>query len=127
MSDEVRELNLEGAIFERRKFIRIKGSFVISYSDISSVQAKSDISQTKDVSLGGILFTTDRKFEVGTILRIKLKLPESPDYLKVKVKVVGSRERAKNILYETRVRFISIREEDKDSIAKLVEYNLRNR
>ena len=127
MSDEHRRLNPEGAIFERRRFVRIGGSFIVSYTDISTAQLKTDITQTKDISLGGILFTTDKKLKSGSVLRIKVRVPESPDYLNLKVSVVHSKERVKNMLYETRAKFIGISGKNRDAISRLMKYHFRKK
>ena len=54
-------------------------------------------------------------------------MPVSSDYMNVKVKVVDSKEIAKDLLYDTRAKFISLKEEDRDAIRKLVEYHLQGR
>ncbi len=115
----------ESYVFERRQFIRISGNFVVSYIDVTTKEAKSDITQTRNISAGGILFTTDKKFPAGAMLRVKLKLPDTPDYIDIKVRVVGSHQLVKGILYDTRVKFIRIREEDRAFIRKMVDYSLR--
>lgn len=118
-------LNRDNIIFERREFVRIDGTFVVSYCDIKSSDRKYDLSQTKNISLSGILFTTDRQFQPGAILRVGLRLPNSADYLYAKVKVIDSKERIKGVMYDTRAKFIGIRDEDKDAIKRIVEYNIR--
>ncbi|NQT75920.1 MAG: PilZ domain-containing protein [Candidatus Omnitrophica bacterium] len=125
MPDKPEKLNPESYVFERREFIRISGNFVVSYSDVTTREAKSDITQTKNISAGGIFLTTDRKFPVGTVLRVKLRLPDTPDYIDIKVKVMGSHQRVKGVLYDTRVKFIRIRDEDRVFIRKMVDYSLR--
>ena len=112
-------------IFERRKFVRVDGTFVVNYRDISVAYPKSDISQTRNISEGGLLFTTDKEFKKDTVLKLRLRLPDSSDYIDIKVRVVGSIQRLKNIMYETRVRFIGITDEGKDGIKKIVEHTLR--
>jgi len=119
--------NQDEILFERRKFARIDGTFVVSYTDITTQERKSDISQTKNISLGGILFTTDKVFSSGAILKLRLRLPDAPDYINIKVRVVESRQRVKGLLCETRAKFISIREEDKAYISKVVESSLKKR
>jgi len=108
-------------MFERRRFIRIPGNFVVFYRDITNEVSKADVSQAKNISLGGLLFSTDRKFEEGRILEVKIKLPTSPDYIVVKVEVVGSKQIVENLLSDTRVKFVALKEEDRDAIRKLVE------
>ncbi|MBU1062532.1 MAG: PilZ domain-containing protein [Candidatus Omnitrophica bacterium] len=109
-------------MFERRRFVRIPGSFVVFYRDITNEVSKADVTQTKNISLGGLLFSTDRQFEAGRILELKIKLPTSPDYIVVNVRVVDSKQIVKNLLSDTRVKFISLKEEDRDAIRKLVEH-----
>jgi len=119
------ELN-SNSIFERRKFVRIDGTFVVSYSDVRTPNPKTDITQTKNISTGGILFTTDRLFAPGTILRLRLRLPDSADYINIKVQVVGSNplQKGRSLLHETRVKFTGMREEDREAIKRIVELNL---
>ncbi len=127
MADKSEERKLERIMLERREFIRIPGSFVVSYQDISTAEARSNITQTKNISAGGLLFTTDEKFRPGTVLRLKLRLPDSPDYIHVKVQVVGSKSTPRGMLTETRVKFIGIKDEDKAAITRLVNYSLQKR
>lgn len=124
MADELKR-DERSIIFERRKFVRIDESFVVYYTTVAPDEPKSDVSQTKNISVGGILFITDRKFSQGVILKLRIKLPDVPDYANVRVRVVDSKERVKNVIYETRAQFIGISEEDKDSINKMVEYHLK--
>jgi len=111
-----------GARFERRQFPRIDGTFVVSYGEALDDRQKIDITQTRNISEGGLLFTTDRKFQSGIVLKLKLRLPGYPDYITLKVEVVESKEIAgKGFLYDTRVKFISIKDEIKDVIRKIVD------
>ena len=126
MADEEKGLTPE-VIFEKRRYVRIKGNFVVSYKDITTQEAKSDISQTKDISAGGLLFTSQEKFSPGTILKLKLRLPDRPDYINVKVEVVASRQLVKNVMYDTRAKFVKIDDEHKDHIRKIVDGNLKNK
>jgi Tfp pilus assembly protein PilZ len=114
-------------LFERRRFARIDGTFVVSYTDVTTQERKSDISQTRNISVGGILFTTDKVFSSGTILKLKIRLPDAPSYINIKVRVVESRQMVKGVLCETRAKFISIKEEDKSYISKVIETNLKKR
>lgn len=125
MPDQPERLNPDNIIFERRKYVRINKTFVISYTDMSDAQAKSDVSQTKNISIGGVLFTTDRDFPPDTILKVKLKLPDLSNYVEVKVKVIDSLQRIKDISYETRVKFIDLKEEEKNAIRQIVDHHLK--
>jgi c-di-GMP-binding flagellar brake protein YcgR len=126
MPDEIESSN-SNIIFERRRFVRVGGTFVVSYCDVSGAESRSDITQTKNISAGGIMFTTDREFPAGTILRVRLRLPDALDYINVKIQVVGSNKKGKGFLYDTRGKFIGIKEEDREAIKKIVEHNLGHR
>ena len=124
--DKDRELKPD-IVFERRRFVRVKGNFVVSYKDITTKEAKTDVSQTKDISVGGLLFTSQEKFALGTILSLKLRLPDSYDYINVKVEVVASKQLVKDVLYDIRAKFVKIGDVQKDYIRKMIDYNLKNK
>jgi len=116
-------------IFERRKFLRVDGTYVVSYRDISAEIPKGDVTQTKNISVGGILFTTGRSFAAGAILAVGLRLPGSLDYINIQVKVVESKHKGKgkSIMYDTRVKFIDLKETDSKYIQKIIGHRLQNR
>ena len=107
--------------FEKRKFKRINGNYVISYVPIKGEDLKFDVSQTKNLSEGGLLFISDRKFEKDIVLKIKLRLPEFSDYVIVKARVIDSIQRAKGIMHETRVIFVDIDKNVREAIRRLVD------
>jgi len=106
----------------RRKFKRINRSYIVSYTPVKNGELKYNVSQTKDLSEGGLSFISDKSFEKGTILKIKLKLPEFLDYVIVQAQVVNSTQRARSIIYETRASFIAVEQKIKDSIKRLANY-----
>nr|MBU1328378.1 hypothetical protein [Candidatus Omnitrophota bacterium] len=108
--------------FERRRFKRINGSYIVSYAPIKSEELKFDISQTKNICEDGMLFISDRKFEKDVVLKMKLRLPEFSDYVIVQVQVIDSIKRVKVIMYETRARFIEVEEKVREAIRKLVDH-----
>ena len=59
---------------EKRKHQRIGGKFVVSYRLKKEVD-NCDISQTRNISLGGMLLTTNKVFPEGTVLAIDIRLP----------------------------------------------------
>jgi len=109
---------------EKRKHARMNGNFVINYQ-IQELPYSYDLSQTKNVSQGGVLLTTNKLFDKGEHLTINLKIPFVSQKIKLKGEVVGSREVARNLVYETRVKFVGL---DKDFFSKLgdfIEENLK--
>ena len=103
-------------MFERRKFLRIDSHFITYYTEAKE-EAKSDAGQAKNISAGGILFVTDKLYPKGTILKLKLRSLDAD----VNVQVVKSTERAKDLIYETRAKFINISKKDKILIQKIVD------
>lgn len=108
---------------ERRKYPRVEGRFIISYRILSEPD-NADISQTKNISMGGMLLTTNRKFETGTELALKLRLPFDPNPIMLTGKVLESREVFKNLIYDTRIIITSLDEHHKKAIKDTVDHYL---
>ena len=100
-------INYEGP--ERRKSPRIEANFVVSYK-IEEMPEGYDLSQTKNISQGGLLITTNRGFEKGSFLTINIRIPFVPQKIKLKGEVIDSSERVRDLIYETRVKFIGLDE-----------------
>ena len=92
---------------ERRRYPRLKANFVISYR-IKHIPKDYDLSQTKNVSQGGLLLTTNKKFTPGTQLALTIKFPFVPQKIDVLGTVIDSTEIVKNIIYETRLFFVNL-------------------
>lgn len=110
---------------ERRKHSRIMGKFVVSYRVKTEVD-NYDISQTRNLSLGGMLLTTNRNFPPGTILAIDIRLPFFVDAIKITGKVEECKEIVKDLIYDTRVNFMEIDPKFKDIINDTVGYYLKS-
>ena len=106
---------------EKRKHPRVIGRFVVSYRVLEE-QDNIDITQTKNISLGGMLLTTNRLFEVGTNLAIEIRLPFDPNPIMLIAKVIESREVTKDLIYDTRLTFLAIDERHRKVITDTVEY-----
>jgi len=106
---------------ERRKHPRISGRFIVSYR-ILEEEDKTDISQTKNLGLGGMLLTTNRKFEPGTNLALELRLPFDPNPMMLIGRVVESKEITKNLIYDTRIVFLAVDEKHKNIVNETVKY-----
>ena len=121
MDNKQEERQRSNMKFERRRFKRIDGNYVVSYAYIEGEGLKFDVSQTKNLSEGGLLFIADRAFERDSILKIKLRLPEFSDYVIVKVKVITSHKLTKGMMYGVSARFIEVEQNVKDAIKRLAE------
>lgn len=109
---------------DRRKHPRIAGRFIVSYRILDEVD-NLDISQTKNLSLGGMLLTTNRQFQVGTKLALEIRLPFDPDPIILIAKVHESREVTKNLIYDTRLGFLAVDEKHRKSMSETVDYYLK--
>ena len=106
-------LNNEYNPGERRQFIRINTNFVVSYYVYPGKINKTDMTLTRNVSLGGVCFTTDKNFPMGIILHVTLRLPKVTRLIEVLAEVVYVRqEKNKKLLFDVGIKFIKV--EDKD-------------
>jgi c-di-GMP-binding flagellar brake protein YcgR len=109
---------------ERRKNPRVSGRFIVSYRILDEVN-NMDISQTKNISLGGMLLTTNRQFAPGTNIAISIRLPFDPDPIMLIAKVLESKEITANLIYDTRLMFLNVDEKHKKVISETVDYYFR--
>ena len=112
---------------ERRRYIRIKKSFLLSYSNKSEPNEKYEITQLKNISLGGMCFVTSQRFTVSTELNIELKTPYLAETTHLTGIVLESHEKMKNRIYETRLEFRNLDTEAKVLLQKLMEYFLNGK
>jgi len=109
---------------DRRKHPRATGRFIVSYRILEN-NGNTDISQSKNLSLGGMLLTTNTQFEPGTNLALEIRLPFDPHPIMIIGKVLESREITKNIIYDTRLVFLAIDENHRKVINETVNYYLK--
>ena len=103
---------------ERRKYPRMDANFVVSYR-LKEAPDNYDLSQTKNVSQGGMFLTTNRKFERGVQLVMNIRFPFILKKIEITGEVVGSREVVRDLIYETRIRFLDF---DEKFFKKLGEF-----
>jgi len=115
-------MNYEGP--ERRQHPRVSARFIVSYRILEEAN-NVDISQTKNIGLGGMLLTTNRAFRVGTNLALEIRLPFDPNPIMIVAKVLESREISKDLIYDTRLMFLAIDERHKNIIKDTVDYYIK--
>lgn len=93
---------------DRRKYRRGDANIVVSYH-LRTEKGNYDLTQTKNVSQGGMLLTTNRKFEKGTRLDMDMQFPFLDEKIRVVAEVLHSKEVLKDLIYETRLRFYDLR------------------
>ncbi|MFA5177116.1 MAG: PilZ domain-containing protein [Candidatus Omnitrophota bacterium] len=109
---------------ERRNYPRVMGRFIVSYRIMNEID-NLDISQTKNISLGGMLLTTNRNFEPGVNLALEIRLPFDPHPIMLIGKVLESREIMKDMIYDTRIEFLAVDEKHKRIIGETVGYYVK--
>ena len=92
---------------ERRHFSRTDATLVVSYRP-KDVPHGFDISQSRNVSQGGVLVTTNKAFDKGTYLDVMIRLPFMPEAIEVTGQVIGSEPVVPDLIYETRIEFLAL-------------------
>ncbi|HDZ77362.1 MAG TPA: PilZ domain-containing protein [Candidatus Omnitrophica bacterium] len=111
---------------ERRKHLRLDKTFIVSYR-IYAEADNYDLTQTKNISVGGMLLTTNRLFRPGTVLSIDIRLPFLMEPLNLKGRVIESKEVARHLIYDTHLEVFDVDIDSKETINKTVVYNLKKR
>ncbi|MDD4294212.1 MAG: PilZ domain-containing protein [Candidatus Omnitrophica bacterium] len=111
---------------EKRKHPRASVNFVVNYS-LKDSTPSYDLSQTKNLSQGGMMLTTNREFPVGTVLDMIIRLPFVSQRINLTGVVVESTPKVKNLLYETRLRFDIEDENFFKELGEFIEVLLKNR
>ena len=106
---------------ERRQYERINKSFILSYFDQAHPENKFEITQLKNISFGGMCFITGQSYEPSTKLCIELKTPYLAGTTHLEGVVLGSNEKMKDKIYETRLQFGLLEAEAKVLLGKLIE------
>ncbi len=109
---------------ERRRHPRISARFIVSYRILEEAN-NVDVSQTKNVSLGGMLLTTNRKFDSGTTLALEIRLPFDPNPIMLIARVLESHQVIKDLIYDTRLQFLAVDDKHRHVINKTVDYYLK--
>lgn len=109
---------------ERRNHPRISGRFIVSYR-ILEESNNIDITQTKNICLGGMLLTTNRQFDIGTNLALEIRLPFDPHPIMLIGRVIESKEITRGLIYDTRLQFLAVDDRHKDVIGQTVNYYLK--
>ncbi len=107
---------------ERRQFERIKKSFILSYFDTKNPTHKFEITQLKNISLGGMCFVTTKSFERSTKLGVELKTPYIAGTTYLEGVVLQSHEKMKGTIFETRLEFDSLDTEATVLLEKLMKF-----
>jgi c-di-GMP-binding flagellar brake protein YcgR len=107
---------------ERRQYVRVEKNFILTYFDPGKPRDIHEITQLKNISLGGMCFVTSKKIAPGTVLGIDLNTPYVSDTTYVEGKVLQSHEKVSGIIYETRFQYADLSPEAEFVLKKLITY-----
>lgn len=110
---------------ERRKYERLKKPFVVSYHVFADPASSYDLTQIKDVSIGGMRFVTSQAFPSDTILSLELRAPFKEERLKLKGCVIESKVVAEGLIYDTRVNFVDLGSDAREELSKIINVFLK--
>lgn len=111
---------------EKRRAQRAHVRFVVAIDALGCQDPQlKDVSQTKNISLGGMLLTTGRQFEPNARFCLKVRLPARLQPVEIEGQVLDSRLAAGEV-YDTRVQFVQLRQEaDRQIFTDTINYFLR--
>ena len=108
---------------ERRRHARITGRFIVSYRILD--EDNTDVTQSKNLSLGGMLLTTNRSFAANTHLAVEIRLPFERNPIMIIGRVVDSHEITKDLIYDTRLEFLAVDENHRECLNHTVAYYIK--
>lgn len=108
----------------KRKYPRQKAGYFVSYR-VKDKKGVYDISRTKNLSQGGMLITTGKKFEKGIQLEMMMNFPLIRQRIKITGVVLSSREVVKDSIYETRLRYVGLNESFFKKLGQFIDENLK--
>lgn len=106
---------------ERRKHLRIKKNFIMSYYLEGEPSVRYKVTQLKNISKGGMCFITAQQYAKGTRLIVELRTPYLVDITRMEGTVLESHEKLSEIIYETRIQFGALTPPAEFLISKLEE------
>ena len=109
---------------EQRKYGRVDCRFLTSFL-MSGAGDKVEITQSKNMSLGGILLTTSKPIKKAAIVNLEIRLPGASSPVLVSGKVIESTRNVNSLFYNTRFEFSSPSENDKEIIFKALDNRLK--
>ncbi len=111
---------------EKRRAQRANVRFVVAYDAQTGGPGciDRDVSQTKNMSSGGMLLTTSREFVSNTRFILKVRLPSRPQPVEIDAQVLESHQATPQV-FDTRVQFVRVEQQDRQILSDTVNYFLR--
>ncbi|MCD4781884.1 MAG: PilZ domain-containing protein [Candidatus Omnitrophica bacterium] len=111
---------------ERRQHKRIAKQFILHYYFHDKPNKKVEITQLKNISIGGMCFISSKAIEPNKEIKIDLKTPYLANKAYFNAIVLNSHERVANILYETRVKFEHLDTKTEILVKQMMEVFLKD-
>ncbi len=125
------ESRLEPASSDRRVYLRLEAKVNIHYqvfeseADLAARGFKPEqISITKNISAGGLLFVADRSLPAGALLDVRIELPDAGKPVECLARVIRVDENKQGHFYNVAVCFLDITSSDRARVGKYVQEEL---
>ena len=109
---------------DRRQYVRIPYEHILNWKifnqDTSVKGAKDIFVKSGDLSIGGMKVTSLETFEPGSVLGLRVRIPDQAEPLTIYAEVIRS-EKTDQGMIETALKFQQMTEHDKSSIETLVQ------
>ena len=109
---------------DRRQYKRINRSYILKYFDITDPTKKFEITQLKNISLGGICFPASKNIEVQTTLGIELKAPYFAEFVYLEGIVLECKEKIKGMMFEVRLQFNALDPKAEYVLANMIKFGV---
>lgn len=110
---------------DRRLFVRLNSTVNIRYKVVKSIPPRdslkksSEFTVTKNISAGGLLFAAKEILPLGTILELKIEIPEDKT-VECLARVIRGEEIENEKVYETAVCFLDLSASDRSRFDKFI-------
>ena len=112
---------------EKRQYVRLSKHYIVSYHVKDDPGTSYDLTQLKNISEGGICFVTTKSFVPGTSLVLRIKTPFMTESTHLEGETLESKEKLKDLIYETRLKFTNLDTEGQVALKTLMEYLVNNK
>jgi len=106
---------------ERRHYARINKNFILSFYLKNDPSKKHEITQLKNISMGGMCFITTSAYERKSKIAVELRTPYISETTHMEGVVLASHEKVKNMIYETRLQFEFLESQAEFLLTKLID------
>ncbi len=122
--------SFESSVLDKRAFIRLSSKVNVRYKILDLRDGRPNralipeqFSVTRDISAGGLLFISGEPIVVGSILELKIELPDSGQLIECLARAVRIIEAQPNKSYDIAVCFLDITSAQRARLSRYVQTN----